>query len=345
MKRGLRFKDECVLDNGWKISGDEIFLRGLYELVSGEDQHNISANVFGREQTAQSRCFKYFINHLYDTFYDLLYDNLQWWKDQGFIAESSFALAAKLVSLGLDGDTDCAYFIDCNCLQTSRVGGGPREDGPHADRWDSNVQRAFYNGWKSIHGLKHQTISIAHGFTVHLFGPTSLRRSDLKLLEESAINDKLAALGVWFAFGDSIYPWLSHIRTYYKHEHKTARQAMENRLFKSVRIAIEWTYGGISNLFAYLRNLSKLKLLRSSRLLRVYFACVLLRNCHVALYGGIESNYFEIVIPNDMLELYLNQTQTSCTSMPSFFSSGELKDNPTGSVRRLRVGLVSKDCK
>jgi len=132
-----------------------------------------------------------------------------------------------------------------------------------------------------------------------------LRRSDMKLLEESNLNDKLAAIGIWFAFGDSIYPWLSNIRTYHKHQDKTERQRMENRLFKSVRIAIEWSYGAISNLFAYLRNLSKLRLLRSKRLLHIFFVCVLLRNCHVALYGGIESNYFDIVIPSDMLEQYL----------------------------------------
>ena len=148
---------------------------------------------------------------------------------------------------------------------------------------------------------------IAHGFTVHLFGPTSLRRSDLKLLELSHINEKLAALGVWFAFGDSVYPYLSNIRTYYKHQQRTQRQKMENRYFKSVRIAIEWSYGATANLFAYLRNLSKLKLLRSNRLLRIYFVCVLLRNCHVALYGGQESNCFDIVLPHDMLERYLNQ--------------------------------------
>jgi hypothetical protein len=236
-----------------------------------------------------------------------LYDSLQWWNDNGFIAESSLAITAKLISLVLDGATDCANFIDCNCMETSRVGGGPRGDGPDADRWESNVQRAFYNGWKSVHGLKHQSIMIAHGFTIHLHGPTSLRRSDLKLLEESDINAKLAALGAWFAFGDSIYPWISNIRTYYKHENKTERQKLLNKLFKSVRIAIEWSYGAIKNLFGYLRNLSKLKLLRSDRLLRVYFVCVLLRNCHVALYGGIESNYFDIVIPDDMLERYLNQ--------------------------------------
>ena len=31
---------------------------------------------------------------------------------------------------------------------------GPQEDGPGAQRWDNDILRAFYNGWKSIHGLK-----------------------------------------------------------------------------------------------------------------------------------------------------------------------------------------------
>jgi hypothetical protein len=43
------------------MSGEEVFLRGLYELVSGETKHNISRNVFGRDWSAQSRAFKYFI--------------------------------------------------------------------------------------------------------------------------------------------------------------------------------------------------------------------------------------------------------------------------------------------
>ena len=49
------------------------------------------------------------------------------------------------------------YFIDCKCSPTSVVGGGPAEDGANAARWDVEVNRAFYNGWKSVHGLKHQT--------------------------------------------------------------------------------------------------------------------------------------------------------------------------------------------
>ncbi len=61
--------------------------------------------------------------------------------------------AEELLSLKLPG-----YFIDCKCSPTSVVGGGPAEDGANAARWDVDVNRAFYNGWKLVlHGLKHQT--------------------------------------------------------------------------------------------------------------------------------------------------------------------------------------------
>jgi hypothetical protein len=71
-------------------------------------------------------------------------------------------------------------FIDCNCMESSRPCGGPAEEGPDSLRWDETIQQAFYNGWKSIHGLKHQTFDCAYGMTVDMYGPTSLRRNDLK---------------------------------------------------------------------------------------------------------------------------------------------------------------------
>ena len=83
-----------------------------------------------------------------------------------------------------------SHFIDCNCLPTTVTGGGPTEGGANAIRWDDDIQRAFYNGWKSIHGLKHQTVDNAYGFTEDMFGPTSLRRNDLTLLRDSLINNR-----------------------------------------------------------------------------------------------------------------------------------------------------------
>jgi hypothetical protein len=290
----------------------------LYELVSGEDQHNISANVFGREQTAQSRAFKFFINHIYFTFYDLMYDNLQFWWDHGFIDESQAAIEVKLMELGAIVD-DIGMFIDCNCLETDRVGGGPRYDCPDADRWVSTIQRAFYNGWKSTHGLKHQSVIIAHGFTIDLYGSTSVRRNDLKLLADSHINARVRALQpegpedgppMVGMYGDSIYPRMSNLRSAWKHKNQTRGQKLENKVMKSVRISIEWSYGAISNVFHYLRNLDKLKVMRSTHLTHVYMVCSLLRNCHIALYGGIESNYFNLTLPSNMLELFLRVPTT-----------------------------------
>lgn len=137
---------------------------------------------------------------------------------------SALAIERKLASCGFETDhiNRIAYFIDCNCLKTDRVAGGPKcwwEDGANAARWDPLIQRAIYNGWKSIHGLKHQTVDNDFGFTVDMFGPTSLRRNDLVLLRESDINNRLAAVKVndivqFITFGDSAYKRRSHLTSY-----------------------------------------------------------------------------------------------------------------------------------
>jgi hypothetical protein len=173
---------------------EEVMLRGLYELVTGENQFNIAENIFGREQTQQSRAFYFFVEHVFTTFYDLVTDNLQWWWDNGFMHESRDATTRRLRSLGRTGGNSVGWFIDCNCMETSRVAGGPRYVGTNARRWVCNIQKAFYNGWKSIHGLKHQTVDLAHVFTIDMYGPTSLRRNDLRLFGLSRINARMAAL-------------------------------------------------------------------------------------------------------------------------------------------------------
>jgi hypothetical protein len=74
----LRMPPQMVrLEDGSVMPGEEMFLRSLYEFVSGEDQFNICENVFGREQSTQSRAFKYFVDHVYSHFIDLVSDNLQ----------------------------------------------------------------------------------------------------------------------------------------------------------------------------------------------------------------------------------------------------------------------------
>ena len=78
LMENLKFPLVFHLANRSKLSGEEVFLRGMYELVSGADQFSISENVFGGDQSLQSRAFSAFIDHIYiySTFLDLLTDNL-----------------------------------------------------------------------------------------------------------------------------------------------------------------------------------------------------------------------------------------------------------------------------
>ena len=51
----LRLPDECTFDNRSKMAGEEVFLRRLYELVSGANKHEI-ARVFGLLKTSSNIC-------------------------------------------------------------------------------------------------------------------------------------------------------------------------------------------------------------------------------------------------------------------------------------------------
>ena len=104
---------------------------------------------------------------------------------------------------------------------------------------------------RSIHGLKHQTTDIAHGITVDMYEPTSLRRNDLLLLGLSNINERKRMLGRTGPYGDSIYPHLSNVFSSHRNANMTERQMQTNQAYKSIRVSIEWNYGVIANLFTY----------------------------------------------------------------------------------------------
>ena len=62
---------------------------------------------------------------------------------------------------------------------------------------------------KSIHGLKHQTIYSAFGFTINIFGPETARHNDLALLRENDVNNAFRNLQIesndnqYRTFGDT----------------------------------------------------------------------------------------------------------------------------------------------
>jgi len=313
------FPDKVILKVRHVFSGEEVFLRGLYELVTAENQHRICRNVFGGQQPHQSMCFNYFIKFMFTNWRKLVQGNLRWWYKTGWFHKSAEYIRKKL---GLP-ENNVAFFIDCNCLPTSVIGGGPAEDGANSMRWDKTIQQAFYNGWKSIHGLKHQTLDNCL-MTCDIAGPGSLRRNDMNVLNESGIEEELEEvqeeeedeLLKYDAMGDSAYLQQRHIRSYWKvstmvnlsDEQKAAFKFWNARM-KKVRISIEWNYGQTASLFTYVdARKTKLKLLKNPKAVSsVYIVATLFRNFHTALYGSQTSRYFEVDIPYDFLESYINQ--------------------------------------
>jgi hypothetical protein len=312
LKLALQIPDSIVIESGYRVGGEELMLRALFELSTGCDQYEVAV-VFGGDQPFQSRVLKWFMVHVYRRFHYLLSDNLEWWYDNGYLHASMHAINKKIKSVmnwqEMDANLyDVGLFIDCNCMSTARPGGGPAEEGVGSIRWDTTVQKAFYNGWKSIHGLKHQTVDCAYGMTVDLFGPWSLRRNDCKLLSESNIIPRLRDMQQGQpvqvkVYGDSIYPHLSHLRS--KFENPAPAEGLHNNAFKKARISIEWNYMTTASLFGYICKESKLKIMGTYNVAKVYTVVTLLKNCFVACYGCETSNYFGIQIPKDMLEQYM----------------------------------------
>jgi hypothetical protein len=308
----LNFPVMVRFDNRGKMEGEEVFLRGLYELCQGRTKHRI-AEIFGRHPSDQSRAFAWFVDHIYSNFHHLVHDNLEWWYRSGLIRQSAHAIGRKI---GRE-DNAFALFIDCNCMSTNRPGGGPSEEGPEVERWSPLIEEAFYSGWKSVDGLKHQTIDCALGMTVDMTGPTSFRRNELILLIESHINERLRNLCVedendpidYCIFGDSAYVIMSNLGTYIKKIDRelTAEEEDWNSAMKNVRLAIDWNYMVTKTLFNYVGNEGKLKLLEREAVARIYTVATLFRNFFVACGQGQSITYFNLITPDNLLEAYIRQ--------------------------------------
>ena len=241
------------------------------------------------------------------SFSHLVHNNLTWWYQNRLFSLCSRLIESKMQPLYMFNEShknNVAFFIDCQCISTDRFAGGPASAGINAERYDPFYQRSFYNGWKSIHGLKYQTLESPLGLCVDLFGPISLRRHDRFLYRESNIHLKIKSLSLFFRmFGDSAYLLDTNMSSYIDSNIEIIK--IWNKAMKSVRISNEWAYANTCNLFKYLYNIFKLKILKNPVIFGIYTVCTLFRNFHVILYGSEISNYFNVCINDIFLELYI----------------------------------------
>ena len=138
--------------------GEEFLLVSLYRL------HRPTAlsdgcfrTIFGLGYTAVSMVFNEFLDFMIDRWGYLLLDNMNFWKP--YLPDCAQAIRDKCVEKGCyfpDSRSPhglrVAGFIDNTMNATCRPGGGPARDGINAPWDDPLIQRAWYNGWKKLHG-------------------------------------------------------------------------------------------------------------------------------------------------------------------------------------------------
>lgn len=97
-------------------------------------------------------------------------------------------------------------------------------------------------------------------------------------------------------YGDMAYPLRVHLQTPFHHLPLAPPMQEYNEWMSSVRIAVEWLFGDITNSFKYLDFKKNLKIGLSS-VGKMYIVSALLRNAITCLYGNETSVYFGIEPP------------------------------------------------
>eukprot|EP00117_Sycon_ciliatum_P001173 scpid84873/ scgid1579/ len=171
-------------------------------------------------------------------------------------------------------------------------------------------QRVMYNGHKRVHAVKYQAVAAPDGLITHLHGPHEGRRHDAGILRESRLLDDMAAqinhpenAPPFALYGDPAYPLNPYLQKAYRGANLPPQQHQFNAQMNAGRIAVEWAFGDVATLWAYLDMKKQQKLLLQPVGL-FYRVAVLFTNLRTIMrYGNKTSSFFGISPPS--LEEYL----------------------------------------
>ena len=300
---GFRFPDgQIILKKGYRATAEEIVLVSLTRLSFPSRWEDLYERFPGRKSQALQIMFYYFLDFLINNWSYLLLNNMAYWRP--FLAASADAIRVKLQNLNHaewrlvfpPGGFDYCCFIDNTMVAFCRPG-GVLDDGPAAQRVPDEVQEAFWSGWKKFNGMKWQTLILANGMDLHVYGPESCHHNDLFTLAESNILLDFEALQagqlrLLKIFGDSAYADGRVLGT------------GGGRGMASVRETIEWSYKDLKAQWKYCDYRHVLQV-RKQPIAKIVFVCMLLRNAYVTMNGGQVGEYLNMMPPT--LEEWLAQ--------------------------------------
>lgn len=197
--------------------------------------------LFGRSTSELSLIFHKIVDDIYDRFGHLL-DSLDLsWLDPAFFAQVIHNKAAPL--------EQCWGFID----------GTPR---PMAR--PSRNQHIMFNGHKRVHCIKFQSVQAPNGLIANMFGPIEGKRHDAFMLGVSGLAEKLRRFQrpngkPYIICDDPAYGLTRNILAPFRGVGLTDDQQEFNSRMSKLRVSVEWGFGKICQLFAFLDFKKNLK--------------------------------------------------------------------------------------
>ena len=291
----------------YKLTAQEVVLISLKRLAYPLRWSDIKRDFPGCSRTKLTYAFYYFLDFMIENWGYLILNNRDYWVDH--MVDQAEAIRLKLATLpwvnwrqhfppaDQPGGFNIFAFIDNTMIKMCRPGGGPLTDGEAAPRLPKEIQQAWWTGWKKLHGMKWQSVTMANGMDFEIWGPVSVRHPDAFTLNGSRIEEKLrecqAGRDLQFKlFGDSAYFDDEYLAT------------GGGRGMSSVRESVEWGYKDLKTIWKVCdwRNVLKL---RSQPVAKIMFVCFLLKNIHTTFYACQTAAHFVLQPPT--FEDYISQ--------------------------------------
>ena len=237
---------------------------------------------FGRNPSEPCLIF----NSVLDYIYTNHHHRLQTWDGNPSLQPNQLHRYAEVIHLTGAPLENCFGFID----GTVRSIACPKHN-----------QRVMYNGHKRVHSVKFQSVVAPNGLIANLCGPFEGKRHDSTMLHESGLLNDLRPVVFYNGqplclYGDPAYALGVHLQAPYRGNHLAPQMELYNKSMSEVRVAVEMSFGTISNYFKFIDFKKEMKV-NLSPVGKIYFVCALLENAQTCLYGNQVSAMFDIDPP------------------------------------------------
>ncbi|KAH9157384.1 hypothetical protein AeRB84_000748, partial [Aphanomyces euteiches] len=247
------------------------------------------------------------ICHIFNDMVDIIFDK---WEHVIYFCKRLAVSRLDMYAAAIEAKgapLSCVFgFIDGSKIATCRIA-QPRANNVYPD-----MKRHVYSGHKRHHCLNFQAVTAPDGLCLHFWGPLEGSRHDTTLLRESKLcnflDENKSDFSGYLIYGDPAYGVLDWVFSGYKGPNTTSLERAFNREMSSVRQSVEWSFGRMKSLWAFITYKDQQKIMLQN-IGKVVSLAMFLTNCDCCYNGGNQiSSYFGLTPPSLQEYLQLNNS-------------------------------------